>query len=91
MHLKRVPKDWHRKACNKLPNYIEKPLMEKFEEISADNVADYCLEMYRRMGLLEGVRVVRSSDPKFRAAACDVGDFYVDVPHNGEIVQSRRW
>ena len=27
------------------------------------NVADFCLEMYRRMGLLDGIRVARSSDP----------------------------
>jgi hypothetical protein len=89
MHLKRVRGEWHRKACNKLPNYVERPLMEKFEEIAAVNVADYCLEMYRRMGLLQGVRVVRSSDPAFRAAACEVNDFYVDVEHGGEIVRAR--
>ena len=40
------------------------------------NVADFCLEMYRRMGLLEGIRVARSSDPAFRRAACDVDDYY---------------
>jgi hypothetical protein len=52
-------------------------------------VADFCLEMYRRMGLLEGIRVVRSSDPAVRRAACDVPDFFVDVPHEGEIVRAR--
>jgi hypothetical protein len=31
--------------------------------MSAANVADFCLEMYRAMGLLDGIRVVRSSDP----------------------------
>ena len=45
--------------------------------------------MYRRMGLLDGVRVVRSSDPAFRRAACDVADFFVDVPYEGEIVRAR--
>ncbi len=45
--------------------------------------------MYRRMGLLEGIRVVRSSDPAFRRAACDIAEFFVDVPHEGEIVRAR--
>jgi hypothetical protein len=33
--------------------------------------------------------VVRSSDPAVRRAACAVTDFYVDVPHEGEIVRAR--
>jgi hypothetical protein len=33
--------------------------------------------------------VVRSSDPAFRRAACDVPEFFVDVPHEGEIVRAR--
>ncbi len=51
--------------------------------------ADFCLEMYRRMGLLDGLCVARSSDPAFRRAACDVEDFFVDVPYEGEIVRAR--
>jgi hypothetical protein len=45
--------------------------------------------MYRRMGLLEGVRVARSSDPAIRRAACDVEDYFVDVPYAGEMVRAR--
>ena len=45
--------------------------------------------MYRRMGLLDGIRVVRSSDPAFRRAACEVEEFFVDVPYEGEIVRAR--
>jgi hypothetical protein len=45
--------------------------------------------MYRRMGLLAGVDVVRSSDPEVRRRACDVDDFFVDVPYEGEIVRAR--
>jgi hypothetical protein len=43
----------------------------------------------RRMGLLEGVTVVRSSDPEVRRRACPVADCFVDVPHEGEIVRAR--
>ena len=54
-----------------------------------NNVADFCLEMYRHLGLLDGIRVRRSSDPAFRRAACDITDFFVDVPYENEIVRAR--
>jgi hypothetical protein len=41
------------------------------------------------MGLLEGIRIMRSSEPTFRRAACEVPDFYVDLPYQGEIVRAR--
>ena len=45
--------------------------------------------MYRGLGLLDGVRVVRSSDPAVRRVACDVPEFFVDVPLEGEVVRAR--
>jgi hypothetical protein len=45
--------------------------------------------MYEGMGLLEGIKVVRSSDPVFRRAACDISDFFVDVPYQSETVRAR--
>jgi hypothetical protein len=89
LYLKRVPADWHGKTLLQLPNYVERPLINVFKKISAALVADFCLEMYRGMGLLEGIRVVRSSDPAVRRATCDVPEFFVDVPYEGEIVRAR--
>jgi hypothetical protein len=89
LHLKKIPAGWQAKTALQLPNYIGRPLIEIFQKAAADNDADFCLEMYRHMGLLEGVRVVRSSDPNLRRAACDVAEFFVDVPHEGEIVRAR--
>jgi len=89
LYLKRIPADWQHKTELQLPNYVEHSLIDLFKGVSAANVADFCLEMYRRMGLLEGIRVARSSDPAFRKAACDVSEFFVDVPHEGEIVRAR--
>lgn len=88
-HLKKIPAGWQEKTALQLPNYVGHPLIELFKQVSADNVADFCLEMYRSMGLLDGIRVVRSSDPAVRRAAFDVADFFVDVPHAGEIVRAR--
>jgi hypothetical protein len=89
LHLKRIPAGWQDKTALQLPNYVERPLIDLFRQISAANVADFCLELYRRMNLLEGIRVVRSSDPTVRRAACDVPEYFVDVPFEGEIVRAR--
>jgi hypothetical protein len=89
LFLKRIPADWQGKTVLQLPNYVEHALIDVFKKTSATTMADFCLETYRGMGLLEGVRVVRSSDPAVRRAACDVSEFFVDVPHENEIVRAR--
>jgi hypothetical protein len=89
LYLKRVVLEWHEKTTRQLPPYIDQEAVSCFSCNEAPNVADFCLEMYERMGLLEGIQVVRSSDPEFRRAACAVSDFFVDVPYEGEIVRAR--
>jgi hypothetical protein len=64
-------------------------LIDLFRKASAETVADFCLEIYRRMGLLDEIDVARSSDPALRRSACEVSEFFVDVPHEGEIVRAR--
>jgi hypothetical protein len=89
LYLKQIAADWQDKTSLQLPNYIGHPLINVFKSISAAKVADFCLEMYRGMGLLEGIRVVRSSDPVVRRAACDVPEYFADVPYEGETVRAR--
>jgi hypothetical protein len=89
LYLKKIPVGWQNKTARQLPNYISHRLIEVFQIASASNVADFCLEIYRYMGLLDDIRVVRSSAPDFRQAACDVPEFFVDVPYEGEIVRAR--
>ena len=89
LYLKRIPADWQAKTTLQLPNYVGHELIDIFKSVPAANVADFCLETYRRMGFLDGVRVVRSSDPDVRRAACEIADFFADVPHAGEIVRAR--
>ena len=89
LYLKRIPSDWHNKTLLQLPNYVDHPLIEMFEKTSAPSAAEFCLEMYRRLGLLENIRVVRSSDFQVRKGACDVPEFFVDVAYEGEIVRAR--
>jgi hypothetical protein len=89
LYVKRIAPDWHARTLLQLPNYVDGDLIDLFRKTSAETVADFCLEMYRRMGLLDGVEVVRSSDPAMRRSACEVSDFYVDVPYEGQIVRAR--
>jgi hypothetical protein len=89
LFLKRIPEDWPSKTTLQLPNYVDGRLIEIFKKASSDNVADFCLEMYRNLGWLDGARVLRSSDPAFRRTACDIADFFVEVPYENEIVRAR--
>lgn len=90
LYAKKVLPDWQAKMKRQLGAYVEPRWVEAFSAIAAPNVADFCLEMYRAMGLLDGFRIARSGDPALRRAACDVDDYFVDVPHEGEIVRARR-
>ncbi len=87
--LKRIPAGWQANTARQLGAYVSPERVEAFKQTSAANVADFCVELYRRMGLLDDIRIVRSGDPAVRRAACDVTDFFVDVPHGGEIVRAR--
>ena len=89
LYLKEISAGWQNKTARQLPNYVSHRLTEVFQRSSATNAADFCLEIYQRMGLLNQIRVVRSSAPDIRQAACQVPDFFVDVPHQGEIVRAR--
>lgn len=89
LYAKRVLPEWQEKTARQLPNYVQRSLIAHFKETKASNVADFCLEMYRRMGFLENVRVERSSAPAFRERAVTVSDYFVDLPYEGEIVRAR--
>ncbi len=89
LYAKCVLPDWQEKTARQLPGYVGRSLVAHFKETKCSNVADFCLEMYTRMGLLEGVRVERSSAPEFRARAVAVPDYFVDVRYEGEIVRAR--
>src|SRR5437868_7614442 len=89
LYAKHVLSEWQEKTARQLPNYVNPALVAHFKEIKSSNVADFCLDMYTRMGLLEGVRVVRSSTPDCRARAAAVPDYFVDVRYEGEIVRAR--
>jgi len=90
LYLKRVNSSWKKKMMRQLPQYVSYEMMELFSSVDETNVADFCLSMYRKMGFLDGVEIVRSSDEMVRNRAIDVDDYFVDVPYQGEIVRARK-
>ncbi|MEO5753793.1 MAG: hypothetical protein ABIR38_03710 [Chthoniobacterales bacterium] len=90
LFAKRVLPEWKEKVARQLPNLVAESLVESFKKVEADNVADFCLEMYRQLGLLAGMQVARSGDGDFRRKAIAVDDYFVDVKYEGELVRARR-
>ena len=89
LFAKRVLPNWRQNTARQLPNLVAPRLVDDFTNVEATNVADFCLEMYRHIGLLEGVRVMRSGNPDFRRRAVEVDDYFVDVTYEGELVRAR--
>lgn len=89
LYAKRVLPGWQEKTARQLPCYVSQYLVTHFKETEASNVANFCLDMYTRMGLLDGIRVARSSASDFRARAVAVSDYFVDTQYEGEMVRAR--
>ena len=89
LYLKRVSREWQERTALQLPGFVDARWIEAFRSVAAESVACFCLELYRAIGLLEGMKIVRSSDPELRGQACAIPDFFVDVPYSGEIVRAR--
>ena len=87
---KAIQDGWQERTARQLPNYVAPALVGHFRGIVANNVAQFCHDMYARMGLLEGIRVMRASDADFRRRASAVDDFFVDVEWEGEVVRARQ-
>lgn len=89
LYLKRVVPGWKETTARQLPALVDGSFADALKAVSATRVADFCLEYYRRLGLLDGIEVIRSSAPEVRCAACEVTEFFVDVPFEGETVRAR--
>ncbi|MEM7672234.1 MAG: hypothetical protein AAF212_02720 [Verrucomicrobiota bacterium] len=89
LYAKELVEGWQSDMARQLPKFASNSVLGIFKETVATNIADFCLEMYESLGILEGIEVVRSSDPEFRSEACVVNDFFVDTDYEGEWVRAR--
>src|SRR6476619_3170779 len=89
LYAKRILPEWQAKVARQLPNYVAPGLVEHFKSVEAGTAADFCRDMYQSLGLLDGIRLARSSDPEFRKRAVAIDDFFVDVAWEGETVRAR--
>jgi len=90
LFAKRIQPGWQERTARVMPCFTAPPEVRLFEAIRAETAADFCLEMYRGLGLLEGIETVRSGDPEVRRRAIEVDDCFVDVEYEGELVRARR-
>ncbi|HEX8898625.1 MAG TPA: hypothetical protein VF751_08005, partial [Chthoniobacterales bacterium] len=51
LYAKCLDPDWQAKIARQLPNYVEPGLVEHFKSVDAADAANFCREMYERMGL----------------------------------------
>ena len=89
LYCKSIKPGWHEKTLRRLPNLVNSKWVEVFASVKSSNVTEFCLDMYRGMGLLDGLEIVRSSDPVVRNQAVDVDDYFVDTVYEGETVRAR--
>src|SRR6202158_4300126 len=50
LYLKRIAPGWQSKTELQLPNYVSRSAIDVFKGVSAETVADFCLQVYHRMG-----------------------------------------
>jgi hypothetical protein len=91
LYAKKIAPSWQEETIRRLPRFMGKNLIDIFASVKADTVADFCLEMYKRLGLLDGIEVVRSGDKNFRNISSDLSEYFADVPYMGEIVRAEMY
>src|SRR5581483_3061159 len=89
LYLKRVPAGWKEEILKQLPRFVDAPLIDIFKSVEEKYAADFCLQIYRKMGILDGIEVVRSSDKNLRQQAADIKDGFADIEYQDEIVRAK--
>lgn len=102
LYLKRIPAGWKNEILKQLSRFMDRTMIDLFLSINAGTVADFCLKMYQNLRvpiranstmeenrLLDGIEIVRSSNPDFRQRAIDIQKGFADVQYKGEIVRAK--
>lgn len=102
LYLKRIPAGWKNEILKQLSRFMDRTMIDLFLSINAGTVADFCLKMYQNLRvliransimeenrLLDGIEIVRSSNPDFRQRAIDIQKGFADVEYQNEIVRAK--
>lgn len=90
LYAKRVPEGWKEEIKKQLPRFVSQETINTFMSVEAKTAADFCLDMYTKLGLLDGIEVMRSGDHAFRLQASDLtGEYFADVQYEGETVRAQ--
>jgi hypothetical protein len=88
LYAKNIGHGWQEETIRRLPRFVGKATIDIFSNIKEKNVADFCLEMYKELGLLDDIEIVRSGDKDFRMNANDLQEYFADVEYEGETVRA---
>lgn len=88
LYLKRIPAGWREETARRLPRFVPEAIVKIFSGMVSKTAGDFCLELYQKIGLLDGIEVVRSGDPAFRREADDLKQYFADIPYQGETVRA---
>jgi hypothetical protein len=90
LYLKRVPAGWKEEILKQLPRFVGQDTIDLFSSVGAKTAGEFCLEMYKKLGLLDGIEIFKSSDVKFREQAPELDkDYFADVEYQGEVVRAQ--
>lgn len=93
LYAKFIVNGWKQEMLKQLPRFASKNLVDIFSSVNESlSAADFCLKMYDKMGLLEGVEVLKSSNKDFRENALNLDkNYFADVKYQGEVVRAERY
>ena len=89
LYAKKILPGWQEEMLRQLPRFMDKSIIDIFGGIQEKTVADFCLSMYKKLGLLEGIEIARSGDKDFRNKADELKKYFADVEYEGEIVRAQ--
>jgi len=90
LYAKRIPTGWKDDIKKQLPRFANQKLINVFMSVEAKTAADFCLDMYTKMGLLDGIEVIRSGDHSFRLQATELeGEYFADIEYEQETVRAQ--
>lgn len=90
LYAKRIPAGWKEETLKQLPRFLNQSLIDVFKSVNEKTAADFCLEMYKKLGLVDGIEVIRSGQRSFREQAQELDkDYFADVNYEGEVVRAK--